>query len=56
MKGTKAQHAGRPGACLAVMESSKPAERAAGVIFLRREKEVAVYQVGSGSYAFEVRR
>jgi len=41
---------------VAVMESGKPAEQAAGVTFLRREQEAAVYQVGSGNYAFEVRR
>ena len=41
---------------VAVMESGKPAEQAAGVTFLHREKEAAVYQVGSGNYAFEVRR
>jgi len=35
-----------------VMESGKPAGKAAGVKFLRMEKGAAVYEVGSGSYSF----
>jgi alpha-L-rhamnosidase len=36
----------------AVTESGRPAARAAGVKFLRAEKDAAVYEVGSGSYDF----
>ena len=36
-----------------VTESGKPADRAAGVKFLRRESNAAVYAVGSGTYRFQ---
>jgi alpha-L-rhamnosidase len=35
-----------------VMESGKPAGKAEGVKFLRMESGSAVYEVGSGNYAF----
>jgi len=38
-----------------VRESGKPAERAQGVKFLRQEGGAAVFEVGSGHYAFESR-
>ncbi len=37
-----------------VTESGKPAAQADGVKFLRMQKGAAVYEVGSGSYAFRV--
>jgi hypothetical protein len=37
-----------------VTESGQPAANAKGVKFLRPEKDAAVYEVGSGSYVFEV--
>ena len=36
-----------------VTESGRPADRAAGVKFLRRESNAAVYAVGSGTYRFQ---
>ena len=36
-----------------VTESGKAAEQAAGVKFLRREGQAAVFEVGSGDYAFQ---
>ncbi len=36
-----------------VRESGRPADRAKGVTFLRQERGVAVFEVGSGRYAFE---
>ncbi len=36
-----------------VTESGKAAEKAAGVKFLRREGQAAVFEVGSGDYAFQ---
>ena len=36
----------------AVTESGKPVEQAADVKFIRRDKDAAVYEVGSGEYAF----
>ena len=38
-----------------VEESRKPAAAADGVKFLRMEKNVAVFEVGSGSYSFTSR-
>lgn len=35
-----------------VQETGQPAERAAGVRFLRRDASAAVYEVGSGRYSF----
>ena len=35
-----------------VMEGGKPADKADGVKFLRREAGYAVYEIGSGAYAF----
>ncbi|MCX6872402.1 MAG: hypothetical protein NTW21_01120 [Verrucomicrobia bacterium] len=37
-----------------VTESGQPAANVKGVKFLRAEKDAAVYEVGSGSYIFEV--
>jgi alpha-L-rhamnosidase len=37
-----------------ITESGKPAAEAEGVKFLRMEQRAAVYEVGSGSYAFRV--
>ena len=56
-----------PGNCIAtvfvptntaedVKEGGKPADQAPGVTFLRQEGNVAVYEVGSGKYAFRSRR
>jgi alpha-L-rhamnosidase len=39
----------------AVLESGKPAANARGVKFLRTEGDRAVFEVGSGEYAFESR-
>ncbi|MFN3650733.1 MAG: family 78 glycoside hydrolase catalytic domain [Armatimonadota bacterium] len=38
-----------------VIEGGRPAETAEGVRFLRREGEAMVYEIGSGSYRFQVR-
>src|SRR5262249_34569957 len=38
-----------------VQEGGRPAEKAAGLRFLRREGNAAVYEAGSGTYRFEVR-
>ena len=37
----------------AITESGKPLAKAAGVKFLRRESNAAVYAVGSGTYRFQ---
>jgi alpha-L-rhamnosidase len=42
-----------PDASGSVREGDQPAERSAGVTFVRREPGRAVYQVGSGEYHFE---
>ena len=36
----------------AVLEDGKPAEKAAGLRFVKREKGCAVFDAGSGSYTF----
>jgi len=35
-----------------VLESGRPAAKADGVKFLRMEKDIAVYEIGSGVYTF----